>query len=117
LFDFLVPYPEVTVQVANLGGAIPFLIERMDEVCRQQLKGDALPSSRMQRCYVDTASFGPRAIELAVACFGADHVLLGTDCPIFDTQRMLDAIAETHLDEHDRSLITSSNARRMLHID
>jgi predicted TIM-barrel fold metal-dependent hydrolase len=117
LSDFLVPYPEVTVQVANLGGAIPFLIERMDEVCRQQMNGAALPSSRMQRCYVDTASFGPRAVELAVACFGADRVLLGTDCPIFDMQRMLDSIAGTHLDEHARSLITSVNARRLLNID
>ncbi len=117
LTDYLDAYPDVTVQVANLGGAIPFLIERMDEVSREHVKDQSLPSARMQRCYVDTASFGPRAIELAADCFGADRVLLGTDCPIFDTGHMLEAIARTRVNENVRSLITSGNARRLLGIE
>lgn len=66
--DYLDPYPNVTVQVANLGGSMPFVIERMDEVARAQLGHAVLPSRQRTRCYVDTASFGPRAIEMAVAC-------------------------------------------------
>jgi predicted TIM-barrel fold metal-dependent hydrolase len=112
LSDYLAPYGSVTVQVANLGGAIPFLVERMDEVSRSG--GSDLPSNRMRRCYVDTASFGSRAIELAVACFGADRLLFGTDCPIFDTDRALGALAETRLDERSRELILAGNARRLL---
>ena len=34
--DYLNPYPAVTVQIANLGGTIPFLLERMDEVTRER---------------------------------------------------------------------------------
>jgi predicted TIM-barrel fold metal-dependent hydrolase len=112
LSDYLSPYGGVTVQVANLGGTVPFLVERMDEVSRSG--GGDLPSTRMRRCYVDTASFGPRAIELAVACFGADRVVFGTDCPIFDTDRALGALAEARFDDRSRELILAGNARRLL---
>jgi hypothetical protein len=89
------------VQVVNLG-TILFLSECMDEVAREQL--GALPlSTRSSRCYVDTASFGPRAIELAAACFGAERVVLGTDCPIFDTARMLKSLAAARLDAETRA--------------
>jgi predicted TIM-barrel fold metal-dependent hydrolase len=112
LSDYLVPHESVSVQVANLGGTIPFLVERMDEVSRSG--GGDLPSARMRRCYVDTASFGPRAIELAAACFGADRLVFGTDCPIFDTDRALGALAEARLDDRSRELIRAGNARRLL---
>ena len=108
--DYLNPYPSVTVQVANLGGTIPFLLERMDEVTRER-PGVPLPSVTRSRCYVDTASFGARAIELAVACFGADRILLGTDCPIFDTARVLKALANARLDADTRERIRFGNAR------
>jgi predicted TIM-barrel fold metal-dependent hydrolase len=114
LSNFLAPYPDVTVQVANLGGAIAFLVERMDEVHRDDSHDEALPSQRMRACYVDTASFGPRAIEMAVACFGADRVVLGTDCPIFDTPDMLKAVGEVRLDDAARNLLLSGNFRRLL---
>lgn len=113
LSDYLTSYGGVTVQVANLGGTIPFLVERMDEVSRSGGGGD-LPSTRMRRCYVDTASFGPRAIELAAACYGADRLVFGTDCPIFSTDRALGALAEARLDERSRELVLAGNARRLL---
>ena len=111
--NYLDHYPNVTVQVANLGGTIPFVIERMDEVARAQLGSSTLPSQQRPRCYVDTASFGPRAIEMAVACFGADRIVLGTDCPIFDTARMLQSLAETRLDTETRERIRFRNAQHL----
>ena len=70
--DYLNPYPNVTVQVANLGGTIPFVLERMDEVARER-SGVPLPSTEGSRCYVDTASFGrersswQRRVSVAIA--------------------------------------------------
>ena len=113
LSDFLESFPHVTVQIANLGGAIPFLIERMDAVHRDHASDELLPSERLRRCYVDTASFGPRSIEMAVACFGADRVLLGTDCPIFDTNSMLRSVSNARLDAEARNLLLDGNARRL----
>jgi predicted TIM-barrel fold metal-dependent hydrolase len=109
--DYLDPYPNVTVQVANLGGTIPFVMERMDEVARAQRDRPPMPSQHRMRVYVDTASFGPRAIAMAAACFGADRVVLGTDCPIFDTARMLQSLAR--LDAGAREQIQFANAERL----
>ena len=113
LSGYLDPYPNVTVQVANLGGTIPFLLERMDEVVHEQPGSEPPPSKRTRRCYVDTASFGPRGIEMAVACFGADRVILGTDCPIFDTARMLKSLAESRLDTQTRERVCFRNAHEL----
>jgi predicted TIM-barrel fold metal-dependent hydrolase len=115
LSDLLDAYPRVTVQVANLGGAIPFLAERMDEVARQERPGAPLPSERLRhgRVHVDSASFGPRAVAQAVACFGSERVLLGTDCPIFDPGRMLAAAAAAGLDATETALLLGGNARRL----
>jgi predicted TIM-barrel fold metal-dependent hydrolase len=113
LSDLLETYPGVTVQVANLGGAIPFLVERMDELARQEAR--PLPSERLHlaRLYVDTASFGPRAIAAAVACFGAERVLFGSDCPIFDAGRAVEAVEAAELEPDDKALVLGGNARRL----
>jgi predicted TIM-barrel fold metal-dependent hydrolase len=114
LTDFLAPYPGVTVQVANLGGALPFYLERIDQVGRAQLGEQRPTAPRMRRCYVDTSSFGPRAIEMAVRCFGADRVVFGTDCPIFETPAMLRSVMDAAIGEDARALILHGNARRLL---
>jgi uncharacterized protein len=112
--DFLEPYPDVTVQVANLGGTLPMVIERIDNAAMLRTSDDALPSSRMRRVFVDCASLGPRAIEAAVACYGADRVLTGTDCPIFRTDRALEAVRTTRLEPDQRDLILNRNAQALL---
>jgi predicted TIM-barrel fold metal-dependent hydrolase len=113
LSDLLDAYPRVTVQVANLGGTVPFLVERMDEVARHE--AGSPPSERLRggRLYVDTASFGPRAIAQAVACFGAERVLLGSDCPIFDAGRAVQLAEAAGLDATARALVLGGNARRL----
>ena len=99
LTGFLDSFPDLTVQVANLGGSVPMLLERMDHVAVRRTPDAPLPSTRLGRIHVDTSSFGPRSIALAAAAFGADRVLLGTDHPIFDTARTLDAIRASGLPE------------------
>jgi predicted TIM-barrel fold metal-dependent hydrolase len=105
-------YRDLTVQIANLGGTIPFLLERMLSVQLDQedeAAGNTL--SRLRSLYVDTASFGPRAVALALQCFGEDRVLLGTDCPIFSTPRMLHAVDS--LPERARTAVLEANAQRL----
>jgi predicted TIM-barrel fold metal-dependent hydrolase len=114
LSELLDPYPNVRVQVANLGGTFPAVVERMDHMVLLRDPGRTLPSSRAQRVWVDCASLGARAIEQAVAVFGADRVVLGTDCPIFDTGRTLRAIREARLSQAERELVLGGNARELL---
>ncbi|MCZ6860435.1 MAG: amidohydrolase family protein [Alphaproteobacteria bacterium] len=112
--NFLETYPRLTVQVANLGGAIPFLVERMDHVSSVRTPEAPLPSSRFGRLYVDTASFGPRAIALAAEVFGRERVLLGTDCPIFETGRTLEALRSSGLPATDITAILKGNGATLL---
>jgi len=114
LTDFLDAFPALTVQVANLGGSVPMMVERMDHVSARRTPDAPLPSSRMGRIYVDTSSFGPRAIVLAAGTFGAGRVLLGTDHPIFDTQRTLKAVRSSGLPEADIAGILGGNGSALL---
>ncbi|MGH6890882.1 MAG: amidohydrolase family protein, partial [Dongiaceae bacterium] len=68
LTDTLAPYPDATIYLHNLGGNIPFEIERMDHRSLLDTPKEELPSSRFRRAsvYVDCNSFGPRAIEAGV---------------------------------------------------
>ena len=115
LTDFLDAFPEITVQVANLGGSVPMMVERMDHVSARRTPDAPLPSSRMSRIYVDTSSFGPRSIALAAGTFGAERVLLGTDHPIFDTARTLEAVRSSGLPEADIAGILGGNGSALLH--
>lgn len=83
LTDCLDPYPDMTVQVANLGGNLAWLAERMNHLQQRRVPDAQSPSQRLSRVYVDTATFGPLAIDLAARVFGADRLLFGTDAPIF----------------------------------
>ena len=114
LTDFLDSFPDLTVQVANLGGSVPMMVERMDHVSARRTPDTPLPSSRLGRIFVDTSSFGPRAIALAAATFGAGRVLLGTDHPIFDAARTLNAIRASGLPEADIAGILGANGRALL---
>ncbi|MBB3181443.1 amidohydrolase family protein [Variovorax sp. Sphag1AA] len=80
--DLLDDYPDVTVQVANLGGTLPFIVERFDAIDLRD-RGAIASRERLRRIYVDTASLGAGAIALAARTFGADRLLFGSDLPIF----------------------------------
>ncbi len=114
LSDFLDPWPNVTVHVANLGGTFPAVVERMDHTVQTRTPDSPLPSSRARRVWVDCSSLGAGALEQAVRVFGADRVVLGTDCPIFDTVRTLAAVREARLSSDEREAILTGNADALL---
>jgi predicted TIM-barrel fold metal-dependent hydrolase len=112
--DFLDDYPDITLHVANLGGTLPMVIERMDNVTLTRTPNRALPSSKAKRIFVDSSSLGSKSLELAVAIFGADRILLGTDCPIFLTERSLNAVTNANISDFDKKLISTDNAATLL---
>ena len=68
---------------SHLGGALPMLIQRMDN----QLPWEApetpeKPSQAARRMWYDTVGHGhPPALRCAAETFGADRLVLGTDFP------------------------------------
>lgn len=107
-------HPNVAVQLVNLGGTLPFIVERLEAVTRSRSLDRPFDRERLRLLHYDCASLGPLAIELAVKAIGADRIMLGTDYPIFqpaDVLRQLDRAAITGT---ERQLIRSDNARALL---
>jgi aminocarboxymuconate-semialdehyde decarboxylase len=113
-------FPRIRWVLGHLGGAIPYLAERLDRGyeafpdCRVNLK--QLPSAYLKRFYFDTVNFDPRAIELAVNFAGADHILAGSDYPhqIGSIPKMLESLKAIRVSEEDRKKILGGNAARLL---
>jgi predicted TIM-barrel fold metal-dependent hydrolase len=116
LTDYLAPYPDLTIQVHNLGGNIPYEVERMDHRCLLDTPTEELPSSRFRKAkvYVDCNSFGPRAIEAAVSLYGAERIVCGTDGSEFGCDWTRKALAEAQIGEEAREQILRRNAAAML---
>jgi predicted TIM-barrel fold metal-dependent hydrolase len=116
LTDLLASYPDVSIQVHNLGGNIPYEVERMDHRSLLDTPDEELPSSRFRRAkvYVDCNSFGPRAIEAAVSLYGADRIVCGTDGSAFGVDWTRKALAEAQIGEEAREQILHRNAAAMM---
>jgi predicted TIM-barrel fold metal-dependent hydrolase len=116
LTDYLASYPDAMIHVHNLGGNIPYEVERMDHRCLLDTPNEELPSSRFRKAkvYVDCNSFGPRAIEAAVGLYGADRIVCGTDGTEFGVDWTRKALAEAQIGEEAREQILNGNAAAML---
>lgn len=112
--DFLNSYPDVTVQVANLGGSYPILVERMDQVSNLLDPGGTPLSKQVHNIYFDCASLGARAIEIAVGVYGADNIFFGSDTPTFSIEWSHTAIREARISDQDRQKILQDNAKKLL---
>ena len=80
--DFMKAFPNMTMLSHNLGGNIPFEVERMDHRTMIDLPpGTELPSKKFRRApvLVDCNSLGARSIELAAEVYGADKIVFGSD--------------------------------------
>ena len=116
LTDIMADYPNATIVVHNLGGNLPYEIERMDHRCLLDTPDEELPSSRFRksRVYVDCNSFGPRSIEAAVRLYGADRIVCGTDGTAFGVDWTTKALAEANISADEREQILHRNAAALI---
>ena len=113
-------FPKITWVLCHLGGAIPYLAERLDRgfhafrECRAHIQ--QAPSEYLRRFYFDTVNFDPRALQLAIDFAGADHVIAGSDYPhqIGSIPAMLEPIGKLKISDPDRAAILGANATRLL---
>lgn len=116
-------YPRIRWVLTHMGGAIPYLAERLDRgfrafrECRANIQRP--PSDYLRQFYYDTVNFDPHAIELAISFAGADHVLAGSDYPhqIGSIPLMLESLRQVTRADPDRSRILGENAARLLRLD
>ena len=113
-------FPKIRWALCHLGGAIPYLAERLDRgfeafgECRAHIL--LPPSHYLKQFYYDSVNFDPRAIRLAIDFAGADHILAGSDYPhqIGSIPKMLESIRDLRLVPGEESAIFGGNAARLL---
>ena len=116
LTDLLAEYPDLRIVVHNLGGNIPYEVERMDHRSLLDTPDEELPSSRFRKAkvYVDCNSFGSRAIEAAVSLYGAERIVCGTDGSAFGVDWTRKALEDAQIGEEAREQILHRNAAAMM---
>ncbi len=78
-------YPDLKIIAAHGGGALPYLMSRMDQcfdnipACREKIAHR--PSEYLSKIYADAVVFAPEVLNLCVNVFGPDNVLYGSDYP------------------------------------
>ncbi|HEV2987708.1 MAG TPA: amidohydrolase family protein [Candidatus Angelobacter sp.] len=113
-------FPRIRWVLGHLGGAIPYLAERLDRgfhafsECRKNIL--QTPSTYLKNFYYDTVNFDPRAIELAISFAGVDHILAGSDYPhqIGSIPKMLESLQSLNIPDEDKKRILGGNAARLL---
>jgi aminocarboxymuconate-semialdehyde decarboxylase len=103
-----------------MGGAIPYLAERLDRGyrafadCRRHINRP--PSEYLQTFYYDTVNFNPDALRLATSFAGPDRILAGSDYPhqIGSIPLMIDTIRALDVDDDVRMKMFGGNAARLL---
>src|SRR5689334_15801864 len=113
-------FPNIRWALCHLGGAIPYLAERLDRgfeafgECRVHIARP--PSHYLKQFYYDTVNFDPGAIRLAIDFAGAGHILAGSDYPhqIGSIPKMLGSIRDLRLTAAEETAILGANAARLL---
>ena len=118
IFDgFFDHYQNVDIIVCHGGGALPYLVGRLDTAfdnmppCREIISKK--PSTYFDRLYFDSISYTQEALELCLNVAGPDRVLYGSDYPhnVGDMKGCLDRVDALPPDTQER--IKGGNAKKL----
>lgn len=76
--------PNLRICLAHGAGTLPVLLPRIDRgalLASPDLDRSSLPSALARNLFCDSLTYDRAGLELAVARFGLEHVVLGTDYP------------------------------------
>jgi aminocarboxymuconate-semialdehyde decarboxylase len=113
-------FPDIRWIVAHLGGAVPYLMERLDNGWRDfvecRAKIDELPSTYLKRLYYDTVNFNPHMLTMVRDMIGADHMVMGSDYPhlLGSIDRAVSSIEGLEIPEEEKRRIFEGTALSIL---
>ncbi|NIM89817.1 MAG: amidohydrolase family protein [Candidatus Aminicenantes bacterium] len=113
-------FPGLRWVLAHLGGAIPYLAERLDrgyyafEECRKNIQKP--PSEYLKDFYYDTVNFDIKALQLAFDFAGPDRLLAGSDYPhkIGSLEKMVESIDGLDITQDEKAGLAGGNAAKLL---
>jgi len=115
-------FPGIRWVLGHLGGAIPYLAERLDrgysafKECRENISQK--PSEYLKKFYYDTVNFDVKALQFAVDFAGADHLVAGSDYPhqIGSLEKMVYSIEKLNISDSEKAGIYGNNAAKLLRL-
>ena len=115
-------YPELKVCFAHGGGALPYLLPRMDkgwEVWPHIRKTDKPPSHYAKLLYYDSLVYDENNLQFMIDRFGARQIIAGSDYPFLlreaPSGKVVDRLAT--LDDAEKEHIHGLNALEFLNLD
>jgi aminocarboxymuconate-semialdehyde decarboxylase len=115
-------FPGLKFIVSHLGGAIPYLAERIQNCyeaypeCQKNISGPA--KDYLRKFYYDTVSFFEPALMCAYAFAGPGRMILGSDYPhvIGDIDEAVTSIESLSIPDSEKEQIFSGNILRLMHM-
>lgn len=105
--------PGLTVIVPHLGGTIPYLAQRLDDLAGSPAQARPLAHYLSQRLILDTCSYHPPAFRCALDTVGAGRMALGTDYPFRgDLLRGVRDVRAQHLSPDAETAVLGGNVAR-----
>jgi aminocarboxymuconate-semialdehyde decarboxylase len=108
--------PNIRWLVAHAGGAVPYLMERLDSGWRDfaecRVNIDEPPSVYLKRLYYDTVTFSAHNLRLLRDVVGADHMVMGSDYPhlLGSIDKAVSSIAAMDFTDSEKEQIYSGTA-------
>ena len=113
-------FPKLNICLPHAGGALPYLIGRLNHGWKVRQECKALkkpPSSYLRRFTYDTISHGPESLSYLIKLVGADRVMMGSDyCFDMGYDRPVEVVSALKLSRADQEKILSGNAARLLRL-
>jgi aminocarboxymuconate-semialdehyde decarboxylase len=110
---FPTKYPHMRTILPHLGGTLPMLVHRLDELSRRHVDIELNMYDAVKHFYYDTVNGFPPSLRLACSAFGTERILFGTDYPFWREeahQLAMTYIHEIGLSEAEKTAIFSGNA-------
>jgi aminocarboxymuconate-semialdehyde decarboxylase len=115
-------FPGIKYVLGHLGGAVPYLAERLDrgyfafEECRANISKP--PSEYLKAFYYDSVNFDIKALKFAIDFAGESQIVAGSDYPhkIGSLEMMVSSIQKLDIADNIKSKIYGENAARLLEL-
>jgi predicted TIM-barrel fold metal-dependent hydrolase len=110
-------YPNLQIILGHLGEAIPFLIARIDEALSRDTPTTNFRALFSQHFHVTTSGFfSDPALRCCIEELGVERILFAVDWPFVESRDGADWLRRLAIDDHDKALIASGNAKRLLRL-
>ncbi len=113
-------FPGIRWIISHLGGALPFLLGRLDQHWqrdRHQRRLKRSPSRSLDGLFFDTAGHDVASIRFAIERLGAKRIVLGSDFPMVnaaDLAPVTDAVRSAAGDDRDAFAVRRGNLTTLL---